>query len=175
MRSEVVRALSRTSWLPLVLGALALVGPLTAQKELPFTGPLPLVEKGANAFMAGDLDTAESRFEEALERDPDFLPGLLGLFEVHKARGDLSRALETARRAEEANPGILPAQVAVGEMLVRLDASEEGLRKLSAVLEVEPGNFLATLFSAIALRNLNRPDAATELLLAARERGTDSS
>ncbi len=172
MSGEVAGTPPRTSCLIVALVVLGAVNsPLTAQDELPRTGPLALVEMGANSFMAGDLDTAESRFEEALEQTPNFVPGLLGLFEVHKARGDLSRALETARRAEEANPGILLAQVAVGEMLVRLDAAEEGLRKLSAVLELEPNNFLATLYSAIALRNLHRPDAATELLLAARERG----
>ena len=132
---------------------------------------LRLTTEGAAALVAGELETAERRFEEALAASPGFISALLGLSEVYKQRGELMRALETAQRAEQLHADSAATLVAVGSVLAELGQPAKALDKLRPALELEPQNVRATLLSAHSLRDLGRAEEAIDLLASARAAG----
>jgi tetratricopeptide (TPR) repeat protein len=59
---------------------------------------------GVAAFMLGQDDVAQARFECALVRDPDFLPASIWLGDVHYRAGRVAEAITTYEAAERRSP-----------------------------------------------------------------------
>ena len=186
MNSERARTPSRRTWTAVLVGLTTLVSPSAAQNDPAPATALELVGDGARAFVAGDLDTAESHFEEALEQAPGLLPGFLGLLEIYKARGDWTQALDMARRAKEANPDAAQAQAAVVEMEVFFALREvqalatarrfdEAFEALNPVLAAMPDLVAALELKAKLLLAMARPREALSVALAAREGAPESA
>ena len=120
------------------------------------------------AFALGVLHAAQGRLDEAWEtfttaaQQQDTWYARRALAELAEERGDASAAREHALRARELTP---PAWAAVelGELLLRLGASEEALQAASAADEERPGG-RATLLRAQALVAQERHAEARDLL-----------
>jgi tetratricopeptide (TPR) repeat protein len=93
--------------------------PLWAQLEATYT-PTPLyvnTPHAANeaysiamrAFLRGDLNAAQSNFQQALSMDPGAADIAYYLGEVHRLQGNFESALEAYDRAISINPGFAPA------------------------------------------------------------------
>jgi tetratricopeptide (TPR) repeat protein len=78
------------------------------------------LRKAERAVARGDLDGAQSHFEEVLGQDPDNGAALRGLADLSARQGKHQRALQYARRATRVDPHDGAALVLVGDANVKL-------------------------------------------------------
>ena len=112
---------------------------------------------GVAAFMLGQNDVAQTRFECALARDPDFLPATVWLADLHYRAGRLSEAIALYEAARQRSPG-------ERELQPQLDAWRKEQELQSCFHEARSEHFTA-LFQAPADEPLAR--AVAERLEAA--------
>jgi len=67
--------------------------------------PQTLVEEGTLDFTLGDLQSAVRKINDALVADPNFFPAHHALAEIYFSARDLPKALESAKKAHELQPG----------------------------------------------------------------------
>ena len=65
--------------------------------------PELLINKGESALLSGDIDNAESLFNESLKVDPSFAPALHALSKLSLYKGDLKKANEYSIQAVQAD------------------------------------------------------------------------
>lgn len=119
-------------------------------------------------LLAGELDQAERAqdiLNELLEVDPGYVPAILALAEVYKARGDEGAMRLTLQRAADENPpGPVGAEVAM--RLAELDADDDDLRQghLRRALELDPTHEGAANELLSAFRKAKEWNTVAELL-----------
>ena len=102
--------------------------------------PAPRCEMGRLFLGEGKLDLAAKEFEQALRLDRRHLPAQLGSARVALKRGEASDALDAARRAMREHPGNAQGLALVGECLLALGETEEGLAQLARASGAAPEN-----------------------------------
>jgi len=123
------------------------------------TAPLPpkaiaLNRAGAEALAKGDLETADARFNLALEYSPRFVEALVNQGLVELQRGNFDRARELIARARRLNPDVAQPHHALGVLAERQARPDEASRHYYAALAVDPGfapsraNLARLLFNA---------------------------
>lgn len=65
-----------------------------------------IFNEGADAARLGDLDSARSRFEEALEVDPELAPAHSALARIYLLQGEYDRVIAAADAALDLDPGM---------------------------------------------------------------------
>lgn len=92
------------------------------------------------AYLLRDMGRpeAEAAFRDVLAADPRYLPGLLGLAQAQKARGDRDAALATFEAALAAHPGHAGARVQYAYLLRDVGEVERAEAAFQAILEDEP-------------------------------------
>jgi tetratricopeptide (TPR) repeat protein len=119
---------------------------LTAILLLGCSGSAPLPRKaldlnraGAEALARGDLETADARFNLALEYSPRFVEALVNQGLVELQRGNFDRARELLERARRLNPDVAQPHHALGVLAERRARPDEASQHYSAALAVDPG------------------------------------
>lgn len=130
----------------------------------------PLVQAG-RALQRDDLATAEKQFRAAAEAQPRSPLPWLGLAEVYERRGTLPAALESVRRAGALAPEDAEPVFQAGRLLARLGAPVEALEALAEARRLAPEEGRSYLLAALVLRDVERFEAAIELLEGARAAG----
>ena len=87
------------------------------------------------AFLqVGNLTTAQSRYSELLNRNPDFYPAVTALGWVSLARGDYQGAVSYFERVTSQQPAYVAAFVGLGETMLVLNETEKALLSFEAAL-----------------------------------------
>ncbi|MGC9357893.1 MAG: tetratricopeptide repeat protein [Anaerolineae bacterium] len=96
-----------------------------------------LAREAAMALNRGDVETARSLLEEALEEEPD-APGLLNNFaKVLEMEGSFQEALELTREIHEQHPDYLFARISLAQTHIDVGEIEEAHNLLDPILERE--------------------------------------
>lgn len=106
--------------------------------------PLPakaiaLNDSGAQALAQGDLETASSRLELALEYNPEFVEALVNLSLVEIQRENYDRAEQLAERAKRLNPNFAQVHHTLGALEERRNDPRRAGEHYRAALAVDPG------------------------------------
>lgn len=106
--------------------------------------PLParaveLNQAGIEALQAGDLDTAATRFELALEYSPRFVEALANQGLVELERGNFGRARQLLERARRLNPDVAQPHHGLGVLEEREGRPDRAAEQYRAALAVDPG------------------------------------
>ena len=94
--------------------------------------------KGLVDLTAGDLAAARRHFEEALDRDPGFLPARRNLAGVLMRMGDDDGARAAFERVLKADPKDVIALTGLAQIAERAGRIDEAERRLSAAIAVSP-------------------------------------
>lgn len=94
---------------------------------------------GALAMQSGDLETAGTRFNLALEYNPDFIEALANLANVEIQRGNFDRARQLLLRARRLNPDFSQAHHGLGVLAEREHRRDEASNHYREALAVDPG------------------------------------
>lgn len=130
------------------------------------------VSSGIAFCMSQDYRRAEKEFDEAIELDPQNYEAwyFFGRAKVHE--GDLERALKLFDRASKVRPDdfqsvLLQAQLyhSLGQDDKALDVTSEGIKRVRAVLELNPDDNRALNMGAFALFRLGDKEEAIEWML----------
>lgn len=105
--------------------------------------PLPpkaieLNQSGAAALAAGDLSTAEARFNVAIEYSPRFTEAWVNLGYVELRRGNLERARKHFTKARDLNPDLPAPHHALGLLADHRDLGKEAEGHYRQALKVDP-------------------------------------
>lgn len=108
------------------------------------SAPLPpqavaLNRAGAEALARGDLETADARFNLALEYSPRFVEALVNQGLVELQRGNFDRARELFTRARRLNEDVAQPHHALGVLAERQARPDEASRHYYEALAVDPG------------------------------------
>ena len=110
-----------------------------------------LLHYGFSSEMLGDIDTARSLYEAAIEAEPQFLEAHVDLAGVLWRMGDYDGALRHAQRAVELNPQHPYAVRILGTALLNLNRLPEAEQALMRALQLQPGMQQAELDMALTL------------------------
>jgi len=106
--------------------------------------PLPpraaeLNRTGVQALQRGELETAEARFEVALEYSPRFVEALVNLGLVELQRGNFRRARQLLARARRLNPDVAQPHHGLGVLAERERRTSVAVGHYRDALSVDPG------------------------------------
>lgn len=120
----------------------------------PGVRPWVLYALGLSQAALGDPAGAVASWERVRQAAPDFLPVYLDLADGYAALSNLTSALATVRQAEARWPDSSDVHSAIGVILVRRGALDEGIRSLIRTTELDAEDDLAflNLGRAYALR-----------------------
>lgn len=120
----------------------------------PGVRPWVLYALGLSQAALGDTAAAVASWEQVRQAAPDFQPVYMDLADGYAALSDLTSALATVRQAEARWPASAEVHSAIGVILVRRGALDEGIRSLIKTTELDAGDDLAflNLGRAYALR-----------------------
>ena len=99
---------------------------------------LELNQNGAAALAAGDLMTAEARFQVALEYSPRFTEAWVNLGYVELRRGNLERARKHFIKARDLNPDLPAPHHALGLLSDRREMGKDAENQYRQALKVDP-------------------------------------
>lgn len=154
----------------LIAIALMLLGGVVPVASQEVTDPLaPAIE----ALSKGDLQTAEAGFGEALKRDPKNPRAWLGMSAFQAARGQITEALKSARRADVLEPDQPITLLTIARLQATLGSRNAALETLDRILVIDQTNVDAWLLSTLLLRDTGRPADGIELLERAADLGVD--
>jgi tetratricopeptide (TPR) repeat protein len=126
--------------------------------------PAGLVERGRAAFERGDLDAAETAFEEALGAASERGAALLGLGQIALHRGDAAQAAARFEQSIDAEPAPPEASVALARLRDLAGRTEDALDTLWLVVHRHPAHAAAWLELARLLVRSGRLKDAEECL-----------
>lgn len=114
------------------------------------SAPLPpkaidLNNQGADALAAGDLETAEARFDLALEYSPRFVEALVNRALVEVQRGNFLRARRLLARARRYNPDFAQPHHGLGVLEEREGRPDKASKHYLEALAIDPGFAAARL------------------------------
>ena len=106
-----------------------------------------LTDKATDAACSGDLGAALKLLNEALRRQPDYVPALINLGNVLADSGDADGASAAYERAIAAAPRSFEARANAGNFASEAGRVEEAIRHLRAVRtpEIDPAHQPPTL------------------------------
>jgi len=93
---------------------------------------------GTIAFLKQDWNTADARYSEVLEKEPNAESSRLNRAMVNLRAGRLDRALEDYQLLAEKNPKVPAIQFGLGEIAEKQGRGADALQHLSAYLENAP-------------------------------------
>lgn len=115
-----------------------------------------LFNEGAEALKVGDLDSAQSRFEEALAAKPDLHQATDALMIVYARKGDWANAAAQAEKAIAHDPANLRALKLRHEAYTKVGDAAKAKEALDALVKVDPAAVTGSLLDAgIAKFNAN--------------------
>jgi predicted CXXCH cytochrome family protein len=115
---------------------------------------------------------AEAEYRTALRLDPAFVPALVNLADLDRARGMDGQSAELLRKAISIEPNNADVQHALGLLLVRRHEYAEALDLLRKAHELAPDNARYAYVYAIALNSTGAPAEAMALLERAHRQHT---
>ncbi|MBX3130379.1 MAG: tetratricopeptide repeat protein [Polyangiaceae bacterium] len=106
--------------------------------------PLPpkaidLNNQGTEALAAGDLETAEARFDLALEYNPRFVEAVVNRALVEVQRGNFKRARRLLARARRLNPDVAQPHHGFGVLEEREGRVDRASKHYMEALSIDPG------------------------------------
>ena len=137
-----IRRRIAVSLLPVAIfaGCSAQTGPSVARTASTETAlESSLVELGSAALARGEIDTAEARFQRALEARPGSSGARVGLAAVARARGDTARQREWLEEALERDTNSVDAMIALAVLERETGDAGRGRVLLERALEQSPG------------------------------------
>jgi putative PEP-CTERM system TPR-repeat lipoprotein len=138
-------------------------------KELD-NSPLVPSFKGTIYLMMKDQEMAKKLFNDALEKQPDYLPAIRQLAYIDAFDGELDKTLERLKSAYEAKPDSYMLSVDYAKALVEDKQTDKAIKVLEDAISLNPNRFEAKLYLAQLQLILGRP-AATLGILNALESG----
>ena len=120
----------------------------------PDVRPWVLYALGMSQAALGQAANAAASWERVRAMAPDFQPVYMDLADAYAAISDLTSALSTVRQAETRWPDSAEVHGAIGVILVRRGALDDGIESLRKTTELNPADDLAflNLGRAYALR-----------------------
>ncbi len=120
----------------------------------PGVRPWVLYALGLSHAALGQATEAIASWERVRQAVPDFQPVYMDLADAYASLSDLTSALAVVRQAEARWPASADVHSAVGVILVRRGALDDGIAALRKTIELTPGDGLAylNLGRAYALR-----------------------
>jgi len=112
---------------------------------------------GHSALAAGQ--PAEELFQNSLSRDPSLAKAHEGMAQVHYLEEKYSESIEAALRALELEPGLLDANLCLGDGLHKLQMWSHAEEAYRVALAVSP-NHLGVIEKLIALFEIDHPQPA---------------
>jgi tetratricopeptide (TPR) repeat protein len=121
-----------------------------------------LFNEGVDAYEAGDISTAQSKFQQVVQLSPDMVAPYLALAQISLAQGSAAEALAMAQSALERAPDDTRALKVAFDGARLTGQNEVAEQALDRLVELEPQWVTTTLFQhAVTLFNDNQPEAAT--------------
>jgi len=120
-----------------------------------------IFNEGVDAYQAGDVAAAQSKFHQVIELSPEMVQPYLALAQISLSQGSPAEALAMAQSALEREPDNTRALMLAfdgARMTDNMEAAQEALERL---VEVDPEWATTTLFEhAVKLFNDNQASAA---------------
>jgi len=131
-------------------------------------GGLALAEQLLPPYTHGDLESGMTRSESAAQRaldiNPDTVPALVAIANVHAHRLDWAQAAATFRHALNLAPGDVEGANQYAQFLFLAGQLEPALRQIDRARQMDPLSAIIPVVRATILMGLHRDaDAATEL------------
>ena len=124
-----------------------------------------IFNEGAEAYNAGDMATAISKFQEAADLDPSLVQARLVLAKLFFAEGNLSEALARAEEAVALEPDNGEALRIAYNSARRLGDTEKAAKALDGLAASDPEWAATGLYQlAVELYNNNQAEAAAQAL-----------
>ena len=124
-----------------------------------------LFNEGVDAYTAGDITMAQSKFQQVVQLSPDMVAPYIALAQISLAQGSAAEALAMAQSALELVPDDTRALKIAFDGARLTGNIEAAAQALDRLVELEPQWVTTTLFEhAVKLFNDNQPEeAALEL------------
>jgi len=120
-----------------------------------------LFNEGVDAYNAGDIATAQSKFQQVVQLSPDMVAPYIALAQISLAQGSSADALAMAQSALERAPDDTRALKIAFDGARLAGNNEAAEQALDRLVELEPQWVTTTLFEhAVNLFNDNQPEAA---------------
>ncbi|MFT5483194.1 MAG: tetratricopeptide (TPR) repeat protein [Halieaceae bacterium] len=119
---------------------------------------------GVNHSQRQDLDRAEKSYLQALRLDDRFLPALLNLADLYRAKGEDWRVRPLLSKALKIEPAYADAHYAMGLLLVRQKRYEQALEYLAEAARLQPSQSQYSYVYAVALNSNGRSAEAVKVL-----------
>lgn len=119
---------------------------------------------------AGQAEEALCAFEQALAREPDYVPALTNLARILAQTGDHERAEKMLRASLARRPSATALLNALGATLLDAGQADRAEPVYRQALALEPTNRVATIRLAQVLRELGRAAEAVQLLRGSRDK-----
>lgn len=107
-------------------------------------------------------DEAEKLYLAMYHSEPPDFRGLLGLTEVLALQGKIEEALTTVKKEIELHPQISDLKIAYGNLAVRANKAQEGLKYYKQVFDKNPNDGSINLRMALAYRQIGDVQNAVE-------------
>jgi tetratricopeptide (TPR) repeat protein len=124
-----------------------------------------IFNEGIDAYSAGDVAMAQSKFQQVIQLSPDMVAPYVALAQISLSQGSAAEALAMAQSALEREPDDPRALKVAFDGARMIGDTDAAARALDRLVELEPEWVTTTLFDhAAKLFNENRvADAALEL------------
>jgi predicted CXXCH cytochrome family protein len=132
--------------------------------------PEALARLASFELAEGDPASAISRYEVALEIDPQAVPVRANLADTLSGLGEEARAESVLRQGIALDPSNADLRHALGLSMVRSQRPDDALAELRRAAELAPDSARYVYVLGIALNSMGQQSAALELLLDAHER-----
>ena len=124
-----------------------------------------IFNEGADAYNAGDITTAISKFQQAADLDPSLVQARLVLAKLFFSEGNLSEALARAEEVVALEPDNGEALRIAYDSALRLGDTEKAARALDGLAVSDPEWAATGLYQlAVELYNNNQAEAAAQAL-----------
>jgi tetratricopeptide (TPR) repeat protein len=120
-----------------------------------------IFNEGVDAYNAGDVATAQSKFQQTIELAPELVPPYMALAQISLSQGSAAEALAMAQSALEREPDN-PRALEIAYDGARLTGDRQTAKSvLDRLLEVEPQWITTNLYDhSVKLFDNNEPEAA---------------
>jgi len=130
-----------------------------------------IFNEGVDAYVAGDVATAQSKFQQVIQLSPEMVQPYVALAQIGLSQGSAAEALAMATSALEREPDNTQALKIAFDGARLTNDLETARQSLGRLVELEPQWVTTTLFEhAVELFDNNQPSAAAlelEYVLAA--------
>jgi len=120
-----------------------------------------IFNEGVDAYKAGDVATAQSKFQQVVQLAPEMVAPYIALAQISLAQGSSAEALAMAQSALEREPDNTRALKIAFDGARLVGNNEAAEQTLDRLVELEPQWVTTTLLEhAVKLFNDNQPEAA---------------